>query len=142
MTPVDVLARLPHRPPILLLADAWVEAGRAEAGRAEAGRARATLRAPDAFVARGGVWSEPLLVEAVAQTAGCLRPPDSPPGYLVGVRNFTVRRRPGLDEPLEVHVEVVRDLPPLTVLEGRVTTGTDEVASGHVKCFAPAEDVA
>lgn len=87
-----------------------------------------------------GLW-ELALIEGLAQTAAALRsgqgaPPA--PGMLVGVRRMELLARPAPGERVRYRVRLVRDLPPLTLVEGeaRVESTGALLCRGELKFHA------
>jgi 3-hydroxymyristoyl/3-hydroxydecanoyl-(acyl carrier protein) dehydratase len=100
---------------------------------------------PDAATIAGKLW-EPWLVEGLAQTAGILNGMNerttggtSRKGMLVGVRRLKFHRRPTVGETVRFHVELVKRLGPLTLIDGRVTAGDDLIAAGEMKFYVEVE---
>ena len=118
---MDPIAAIPHRPPVLCV-DRLIEAG--------------TEHAVSRGVARE---EEPWLIEGLAQTAALLNAQVygvTGLGMLVQVRRFEIARAPRAGEALDFRVEIVRRLPPLTLMTGRIQ-GADGalVASGELKFY-------
>jgi 3-hydroxymyristoyl/3-hydroxydecanoyl-(acyl carrier protein) dehydratase len=118
---MDPIAAIPHRPPVLCI-DRLIEADREHA--------------VSRGIAREG---EPWLIEGLAQTAALLNAQVygvTGLGMLVQVRRFEVARVPREGEPLDFRIEMVRRLPPLTLMTGRVQDADGElVAAGEFKFY-------
>lgn len=118
---MDPIAAIPHRPPVLCI-DRLMHADREHA--------------VSRGIAREG---EPWLIEGLAQTAALLNAKVygvTGLGMLVQVRRFEVARAPREGEPLDFRIEMVRRLPPLTLMTGRVQDADGElVATGEFKFY-------
>jgi predicted hotdog family 3-hydroxylacyl-ACP dehydratase len=124
---------VPHRPPILCL-DALLEAGDT--------RAAAELVVADGLFLDAGALSEQGFVEGLAQTAAALmttrlRAAGAAPrgGYLVGVRDLRIRRRPGLGERVRFDVELVTTFGGIAVVRGEVAAGGETLGAGELRFF-------
>jgi len=118
---VDPIAAIPHRPPVLCI-ERLIEADREHA--------------VSRGIARGAA---PWLIEGLAQTAALLNAKVygvTGLGMLVQVRRFEIARAPREGEPLDFRIDLVRRLPPLTLMTGRVQAADGElVASGELKFY-------
>ena len=123
---------VPHRPPILCVDEIRsVEETRAS-----------TSRLVPAESCCDGLLLEPWLIEGLAQTAAVLKAAGMRKtgarvdrGMLVGVKRMKIHRRPRLGERLTFEVELIRELPPLTLVEGRVLVEDEEIARGTLKFY-------
>ena len=89
-----------------------------------------------------GPW-EGWLVEGLAQTAALLNAEgydEVGRGLLVQVRHFDIHRVPVEGEALTLRLDLVRRLPPLTLMTGKVTCGSETLAEGELKFFLEAQE--
>ena len=129
--PTDLI---PHRPPMVMI-DALVECSGTTA--------RAVKIFPEsAYGARDGRIAEALLIECLAQTVAAMQGLQArvqclPPlqGMLVGVSDFVFHRTARLDVPLELAVEITRQLGPMLAATGRITQAGSPVAEGTLKFY-------
>ena len=119
---------MPHRPPFLFLE-------RVEKVAASEAWASFTVGEPSQW--------ELVLVEGMAQTAAALRArPGQPPrpGFLVGLRRVELSGRPRAGERVRFRVRVLRDLPPLTLVEGEARDESGALlCRGELKFHQPEE---
>ncbi len=108
-------------------------------------QATADRLVPDTATIDGKFW-EPWLVEGLAQTAAVLNGWNeritggkAHKGMLVGVRRLRIHRRPKADETVRFHVELVKRLGPLTLIDGRATVGDELIAAGEMKFYVEGE---
>jgi 3-hydroxymyristoyl/3-hydroxydecanoyl-(acyl carrier protein) dehydratase len=85
------------------------------------------------------MW-EPWLLEGLAQTAAVLNgknAKDEKPkkGMLVGARGLKILRRPRAGETIRYHVNLIKRLGPLTLVEGTAWVGDESIASGNLKFY-------
>lgn len=120
------LDRIPHRAPIRCLED-LVEV------------------TTEHTVARGRAsfgW-EAWLIEGLAQTAALMNAVAygiEDKGMLVQVRKLSFYRAPIADEPVEYRVELVRMLPPLSLVTGEVRDAAGElIAKGTLKFYVESD---
>lgn len=104
-------------------------------------QATADRLVPDTATIDGELW-EAWLVEGIAQTAAVLNGMnerisggEAHKGMLVGVRKLRIHRRPKTSETVRFHVELVKRLGPLTLIEGRATVGDELIAAGEMKFY-------
>ncbi|MCA8961758.1 MAG: hypothetical protein KDC38_14640 [Planctomycetes bacterium] len=129
----DFAHELDHRPPILCL-DRCVHCD-ADTAITE------TDLGPSAHLCDGEFW-EGGLIEGLAQTTALLqgratRRPKREPGLLVGLKRFTFHRCPQRGETVRFEVRVVRDLPPMTLVDCRAFSGAELLAEGTMKFYLP-----
>ncbi len=132
----DLLALLPHRPPMLMI-DALVAIDDRSATAAK------TFRS-GAYGTDGDRVAEVALIEGLAQTTAAIeghaaRQRGQPPaqGLLVGVSDFTFHRDAPVGRTLTLEVEVARRLPPLLLVSGRVRLVEVVIAEGSLKFYLP-----
>ena len=96
---------------------------------------------PDSAVIDGGMW-EPWLMEGIAQTAAVLNGMnqrvtggEARKGMLVGMRRLRIHRRPEASETVRFHVELVKRLGPLTLIDGSAMGGDEVIAAGEMKFY-------
>ncbi len=125
---------IPHRPPALCI-DEVLEVS--------TDRAITSRRVPESATEAGKLW-EPWLIEGLAQTAAVLHgqlhgaDAEQHEGLLVGVRRFSVHRQPAAGELVHLHVEVIKRIAPLTLIQGRATVDDQLVATGELKFYVEA----
>ncbi|HBA60698.1 MAG TPA: hypothetical protein DCZ92_07740 [Elusimicrobia bacterium] len=105
------------------------------------GAAAKTFRRGDYGVS-GGAVAEPALIECAAQTVAAMfgylarsGARASGLGFLAGVSLFSFNRRPELDEPLRIEVEVTRNLGPMFIVEAKILSGARRIAGGELKLY-------
>lgn len=128
---ISITDLIHHRPPVLCI-DEIVECNETDATCAM------TVR-EGAFTDGECLW-EPMLLEAVAQTAAVMSGnrlrkigTKLERGLLVGVRGFAIHREVRVGERVVCHVKVLRRLDQFVLVDGRVTCGDDVVAEGQLK---------
>lgn len=139
--PIPLTELVPHRPPMLWLNE-LVEYSD------DRGRAVGTMQ-PDHFFADGrGVLHPSASIELIAQAAaaheGCRRRMSGQAiggGFLVGVRNFTLRRAPSCGEEVVVAAERRWAVGPMHMTRGSVWASGDLLAEGELTFFL-SEDLA
>ena len=90
--------------------------------------------------ARGG-W-EGWLIEGLAQTAAVLNEHEenktgaaSSVGMLVGVRKFDIARTPRAGETVQLRIDLIRRITPLTLMRCEARVGSEVLAKGELKFY-------
>lgn len=134
-----LMGYLPHRPPMIWI-DEILEV------TPTSGRAQLTLKSEGLyFNKRGLIPSAP--IEWIAQAAGycaaarALKAPDAPKlslALLVGIRDaqFGDVSALGPGSVVTVQVDIIRELPPLALIQGRVLKDSKELCRMVLKLFA------
>jgi len=137
--PVPVIELVPHRPPMLWLRE-LVDFSE------DSGRAVGTVPADHILADGDGNLHPSASIELMAQAAaahegyrrrmkgqaiGC--------GFLVGVRDFTIRRSPRCGEDVFVEAERRWDVGPMHVTHGAVLTSNELLAEGELTFFVDDE---
>lgn len=81
---------------------------------------------------------EPALIEGLAQTAAVVHGNAAGArhqGMLVGVRDFAIERAPRCGETVQFEVQLIKQLAPVTLFEGTVSSGEETLATGNLKFF-------
>ncbi len=139
--PISAARILPHRETMLLLD---------EVAECRDGFARCVARiGPDHPFVNGRGELEPVaLVEILSQAAAALRGcegsgQDEAPriGYLAGIKEFEVHRRPRSGDVLNVEIRQTVMLGSVAMMEGRILIGDDCISSGTLKVWEESDGV-
>jgi predicted hotdog family 3-hydroxylacyl-ACP dehydratase len=132
-SPLDPASPIPHRFPILCVDSILV---------ADQNRAVAEYLVREGPHVDDEMMWEVGMIEGLAQTAAVLENSDEvglsferDSGMLVGVRNFTIHRRPRIGERLEWHVEIIRRLGPFLLVTGEACCGEELLAEGELRFY-------
>jgi predicted hotdog family 3-hydroxylacyl-ACP dehydratase len=128
---------LPHRPPMR-----WVEA----LTDCTDTTATATVRfTKEHFAVAADRVIEAALIECMAQTVAAAlgqrmqtggKPAAANHGMLAAVSNFKILAAPPLDQTLQVEVTEVKRLGPMLMIAGKITYGTQLIATGDLSLYA------
>lgn len=123
----DVLQRLPHRPPFLLLDRVLLlESGRWAVAVKE-------IKAGDGFLDATGAWPAVLVVEAMAQAAGlAAAPAGNAVAAVVASIDRCVCRSAGTGDELLVVARVVRTFGATAMVRSAVRVGTRRCAAAEI----------
>lgn len=97
------------------------------------------------FAVADGQVIETALVECLAQTVAAAlghRSRAGGPagsanhGMLAAVSNFKIHARPPLHQPLKIEVREVKRLGPMLMITGKISCGTDLIATGELSLYA------
>jgi predicted hotdog family 3-hydroxylacyl-ACP dehydratase len=128
---------IPHRAPMR-----WVE----ELIDCTETTATATTRfTAEHFAVANGIVIETALVECMAQTVAAAlgqrmqtggKSNASNNGMLAAVSNFKIHSRPPLDQTLTIAVHEVKRLGPMLMITGKISCGTELIATGDLSLYA------
>jgi len=128
---------IPHRAPMR-----WVE----ELLDCTDTTATATTRfTAEHFAVADGAVIETALVECMAQTVAAAlgqrmrasgNPGTTNNGMLAAVSNFKIHSRPPLDQTVTIEVREVKRLGPMLMITGKISCGTDLIATGDLSLYA------
>lgn len=118
-TKANITEYIPQRPPMVMVHD-LLEASESHA------ITRLAIEDTNIFV-KDGVFTEPGLVENIAQTAAAqvgyqcaLKKIPVPIGYIAAVKNLEITRLPGKDSPITTTIRITNQVLDVTVAEGKV----------------------
>ncbi len=138
--PADAETYMLHRPPLRLIQSLL----RVEDGYAEA---QGTLNAGDVGVGPDGKLEPAVLLEMVAQTYAAAQGYDQQKagkpaelGYLVGVSDFRVERRPAAGQPLLVRIKSSCSFGSFYLIDGQILCEGHVVAGGTLKVWVQSEE--
>jgi len=124
---------VPHRPPILVLDEIVSVSDERAVTRGRVSES--------ALVDEGALWI-PALIEGIAQSACVLNGYHdrvqglvTEKGMLVEVRKLDVLRAPRVGEAVDYHVDLIKRLLPLVLVNGAAFVGDECVARGELKFF-------
>jgi len=136
---VDPTTLIPHRPPILAV-DRLLYVDRSQARGERRVTASSGIRPGGSLL--DGELLEVHLIEGLAQTAGGVNGFDAREtgritraGWLVGIRGFTIHRRPRLGERIEFEVRILKKLGELVLFDCHAMVGDETIAEGEMKFF-------
>ena len=96
----------------------------------------------------GGYFTEPGLIENMAQSAAAgtgyfyrSQNKPSPVGFIGAIKDFTLSKLPGINEPLVTEITVVAEVMNASVIKARITSNNEEVASCEMKIFIVSDEV-
>lgn len=128
---------IPHRAPMR-----WVE----ELIDCTETTATATTRfTAEHFAVTNGAVIETALVECLAQTVAAAlgqrirtsgQTGAANNGMLAAVSNFKIHARPPLDQTLTIEVREVKRLGPMLMITGKISCGTEVIATGDLSLYA------
>ena len=108
--------------------------------------ATATTRfTPEHFAVADGVVIETALVECMAQTVAAAlgqrmcasgKSATANNGMLAAVSNFKIFSQPPFDQTLTIQVREVKRLGPMLMIAGRISCGTELIATGDLSLYA------
>ena len=108
--------------------------------------ATATTRfTPEHFAVANGVVIETALVECMAQTVAAAlgqrmrasgKSGAANNGMLAAVSNFKVFSQPPFDQTLTIEVREVKRLGPMLMIAGKISCGTELIATGDLSLYA------
>ncbi len=127
----DILQRLPHRPPFVMIDRISTEGGLARA---------AFLIKEDNVLVEGGYFSESGLVEHMAQAAGAGLPHSigSAPsvGYIGALNNLKIEKLPGVGETIYTEVSYLHQVMHAHIVNAQVKDASGKLlASCELKIF-------
>ena len=131
----DILSRLPHRPPFVMIDSIRTEAGKAYAR---------FLIKEDNVLVENGFFSESGLVENMAQAAGAGLPQQGTEGapslgFIGALKDLKVEQLPAAGEIIETEVSYVHQVMNAHIVQARVTSTAGELlASCELKIFLQA----
>jgi predicted hotdog family 3-hydroxylacyl-ACP dehydratase len=135
--PTAIEQLIPHRAPMR-----WVE----ELLDCTDTTATATTRfTAEHFAVTNGAVIETALVECMAQTVAAAlgqrmrasgKPGAANNGMLAAVSNFKIHSRPPLDQPLTIEIREVKRLGPMLMISGKISCGTELIATGELSLYA------
>lgn len=135
----DTLTYLPQRPPFVMIDDVL---------SADDKHAQATFTiAADNIFVENGFFTEPGLIENMAQTAGAGtgytakkegRP--TPMGYIAALRNVRIARLPSVSDTIITTVQYEQKILNFHQAKARVLANGEEIASSEFKIFVPTEN--
>jgi predicted hotdog family 3-hydroxylacyl-ACP dehydratase len=137
LLPLRAERLLPHRPPMLCIDElfACTEDGASASARLHEGH---ILLDADGHMEPVG------FIELAAQCAGAARGfrvlkegGERGPGFLAGVRDFSVFAPACVGDTLVVHVCALSELEGVRLLEARIYRGDELLAGGKIKVFEP-----
>jgi 3-hydroxymyristoyl/3-hydroxydecanoyl-(acyl carrier protein) dehydratase len=136
---VDPTTLIPHRPPIVAV-DRLLYVDRSQARGERLVTVHSGLRPGGSLL--GDELLEVHLIEGLAQTAGGVNGFDAREtgrttraGWLVGIRNFAIQRRPRIGERVEFEVKILKKLGELVLFDCRASVGDETIAAGEMKFF-------
>lgn len=135
--PTAIEQLIPHRAPMR-----WVE----ELLDCTDTTATATTRfTAEHFAVTNGAVIETALVECMAQTVAAAlgqrlrasgKSGAANNGMLAAVSNFKIHWRPPLDQTLTIEVREVKRLGPMLMISGKISCGTELIATGDLSLYA------
>jgi predicted hotdog family 3-hydroxylacyl-ACP dehydratase len=135
--PTAIEQLIPHRAPMR-----WVEA---LLDCTETTATATTRFTAEHFAVADGAVIETALVECMAQTVAAAlgqrmqasgQPGAGNNGMLAAVSNFKIHSRPPLDQTLTIEVREVKRLGPMLMITGKISCGTELIATGDLSLYA------
>jgi len=141
LSSIDVLTLLPQRPPFVMIDRlTWFDQSLTTT--------QFTPRADNLFMDDGGRLNACGLVEVMAQTCAArmgyincyIYKQKVQIGFIGGIKNLQILRRPCLGETLTTTVEVVQQVMQMTLVQATVKVGSETIATGEMKIALKVEN--
>lgn len=130
----NILSYIPQRPPFIMIS---------EVVSADEEHTLTTLDIKeDNLFAVNGFFTEPGLIENIAQTAGAgtgymaiKNGLPTPMGYIAALKNINILELPAVNETISTHITFEQAMRNFHQVKGTVTAGGREIANCEIKIF-------
>jgi len=130
----EILTYIPQRHPFIMI-------GELISADETSTQTSLTIDADNLFVING-VFTEPGLIENMAQTAGAgtgykakKEAKIQPKGYIAALKNVNILALPKVNETIKTEVTFLQNLLSFHLVKGRVTVNDEEIANCEFKIF-------
>lgn len=138
VTSENILSYIPQKPPIVMVSELASHSQEQTVSRLKL--------SPDNMFCHNGVFTEPGLIENIAQT-GALRmgyvssqqsdDGEPPVGFIGAVAKLKIHKLPAHDSTLETTIDVLNDIFGITLVKGTIRVNDEVVAECEMKIVIP-----